>query len=116
MIKCFLANRMRELRKAAGLTQDEVAKYLNIERQTYCNYENQNRTPPLEIVLRLSDYYHVSVDYLLRESEETTAHALFPLSSAEEAYLRSFRSLTPQSQKEVLQFVQFKSLLTSSGK
>ncbi len=34
MIKCFLANRMRELRKAAGLTQDEVAKYLNIERQT----------------------------------------------------------------------------------
>ena len=48
MVKCFLANRMRELRKSAGLTQDEIAKHLNIERQTYCNYENENRTPPLE--------------------------------------------------------------------
>lgn len=36
MVKCFLANRMRELRKSAGLTQDEIAKHLNIERQTYC--------------------------------------------------------------------------------
>ena len=116
MVKCFLANRMRELRKSAGLTQDEIAKHLNIERQTYCNYENENRTPPLEIILLLADFYKISTDYLLRENKQAAPCAFYSLSAAEEAYLKSFRSLSAQNQKEVLQFMQFKSLITLSDK
>ena len=51
MIKSFLASRMRSLRKAKHLTQGDVASQLHIERQTYSNYENSTRTPPLETVI-----------------------------------------------------------------
>lgn len=115
MIKCYLATRMRFLRKAAHLTQDDIAKSLNVERQTYCNYENENRTPPLEFIIRLADFYHVSTDYLLKENAPNAdSDVLFPLSGTEEAYLRSFRALSSQNQKEVLQFMQFKSSIAPS--
>ena len=69
MMKSFLASRMRSLRKARNLTQGDVASQLHIERQTYCNYENSTRTPPLEMVISLAEFYHVTVDYLVREDE-----------------------------------------------
>lgn len=112
MIKPFLSSRMRLLRKEAKLTQEEVAKHLHIERQTYSNYENESRTPPLEIVILLADFYHVTVDYLVREDGRNGDPCQYPfraLTRTEEKFLNSFRSLNDPSQKEVLQFIHFKS-------
>ena len=52
-------------RKKVGLTQADVANYLGVTRQAYCNYENGNREPDLNTLLRLSELYKVSADYLL---------------------------------------------------
>lgn len=112
MIKSFLSSRMRSLRKEANMTQEEVAKHLNIERQTYCNYENECRTPPLETVILLADFYHVTVDYLVREDGVNGDPRQYPfraLTGTEEKFLNSFRSLTTPNQKEVIQFIRFKS-------
>ena len=117
MIKSYLAPRMRLLRKAANLTQGEVAKNLNIERQTYCNYENETRTPPLDIIIAIAEFYHVSVDYLVKEygSNEISDELICqPLSRDEETFINSFRELSAKDQSEVLQFIQFKSYLSSS--
>ena len=62
-----LPRKIRCLRKQAGLTQEDVAKRLDIRRQTYCNYENGSRSLPIETIVLLSDYFHVSVDYLVKE-------------------------------------------------
>lgn len=113
MIKSFLASRMRSLRKARHLTQGDVASQLHIERQTYCNYENSTRTPPLETVISLAEFYQVTVDYLVREDGadgDPLQYPYRPLTNAEETFLNSFRSLPSQSQKEVLQFIHFKSI------
>lgn len=60
---------LRELRTAKGVSQQVVADYLEITRQAYSNYENGNRDPDNETLLKLAEYFGVTVDYLLRGKE-----------------------------------------------
>lgn len=57
--------RIRELRENRDLKQRHLAEYLNCSQQLYSNYELGQRDIPTEILIRLSEFYHVSVDYLL---------------------------------------------------
>ena len=61
---------IRNLRIDAGLTQREVAEYLNIKQNTYSQYEIGVLNYPGDILCRLADYYGVSVDYLLGRTDE----------------------------------------------
>ena len=60
-----LGSQLVKYRKLYHYTQEDIAKYLNIQRQTYSNYENGTREIPIEVVQKLSKYYKVSTDYLL---------------------------------------------------
>lgn len=60
-----LRNIIRDLREDKDLSQKTIASYLNVSQQTYSNYENGNREIPLWAILKLSEYYKVSTDYLL---------------------------------------------------
>ena len=53
------------LRKEKGVTQKDLAEYLQISRQAYANYEAGNRSPDFETLIKLSEYFEVTVDYLL---------------------------------------------------
>ncbi len=57
--------RIRDLREDADLTQTQVAEILGIRQTVYSRYERGFQTIPLEHLIRLADYYRVSVDYLL---------------------------------------------------
>ena len=57
--------RIRDLREDHDLKQRDLAKILNCSQQVYSNYELGQRDIPTEILIRLSQYYNVSVDYLL---------------------------------------------------
>lgn len=57
---------LKELRSAKKVSQQIVADYLGITRQAYCNYENGNRDPDNETLLKLAEYFDVSTDSLLR--------------------------------------------------
>ena len=61
--------RIRELREDHDLTQKEVSKALNCSQQVYSNYELGQRDIPTEILINLSSYYNVSVDYILGISD-----------------------------------------------
>lgn len=56
---------IRDLREDRDLKQKTVASYLGVSQQTYSNYENGHRDIPLWAILKLSEYYKVSTDYLL---------------------------------------------------
>lgn len=60
----ILARRLRECRKAAGLTQGQVAIYCDITEKAYQNYELMTREPKLDILIRIADVFQVSLDYL----------------------------------------------------
>lgn len=62
-----LNEKLRFLRVKQGLTQKQVSEYLHITRSSYCNYETHKRLPSYPLIVLLADFYHVSVDYLVRD-------------------------------------------------
>ena len=65
----ILARRLLALRKERGYTQREVAIYSDITEQTYQNYERMTREPKLEVLVRIADVYHASLDYLVGRTD-----------------------------------------------
>ena len=57
--------RIRDLREDHNLTQSDIAKMLHIKQNTYSQYETGVMALTAEILIKLSDYYGVSIDYLL---------------------------------------------------
>ena len=55
--------RLRDMREDADLTQSTVAQYLGIQQTVYSRYERGARTIPLEHLIRLADFYDVSLDF-----------------------------------------------------
>ena len=70
-MKDILAKRLKECRKAKGLTQMQVATYCDITEKAYQNYELMTREPKLEILVRIADLYQVSLDYLTGRTDRT---------------------------------------------
>lgn len=54
--------KLRELRKIEGWTQEEVAKKLGVSKQTYSHYENETRRPSLDTIQELASVYQVNID------------------------------------------------------
>lgn len=61
----MLYRRIRDLREDSDKTQKELSKILNCSQQVYSNYELGQRDIPTDILIKLSKYYNVSVDYIL---------------------------------------------------
>ena len=64
--------RLRELREAKGVSQQDVANYLGTTRQTYSNYELENRKPDPATLIMLANYYHVPADYLIGQERSVS--------------------------------------------
>ncbi|MCM1161238.1 MAG: helix-turn-helix domain-containing protein [Roseburia sp.] len=61
---------IRNLREDKDKKQQEVADYLHIKQTTYSKYELGKINIPIEVFMKLADYYGVSVDYLLGRSDK----------------------------------------------
>ncbi|MBQ7347830.1 MAG: helix-turn-helix transcriptional regulator [Clostridia bacterium] len=60
---------LRKIRKKKGFSQLKVAMDLSISREALSYYENGKRSPDVQMLLILSDYFDVSIDYLIRGTE-----------------------------------------------
>ena len=56
---------LREIRKKKGLSQQKVAMDLNISREALSFYENGKRNPDISMLVAMSKYFNVSIDYLI---------------------------------------------------
>lgn len=61
--------RLKELRIENNFTQAQIATQLKIQREVYRRYELGQRAVPIDILIKLADYYAVSLDYLVGRSE-----------------------------------------------
>ena len=64
----MLIRRIRDLREDADLKQDVLSKYLNITQSTYSDYENGKINVPIEALIKISDFYKTSLDYLVERT------------------------------------------------
>lgn len=68
----MIYRRIRDLREDNDLTQKEVARELKCSQQVYSNYELGQRDIPTYVLIALSNFYDVSVDYILGLSDNPT--------------------------------------------
>ncbi len=61
----MLYKNLRGIREDRDIKQKEIAKYLNVSQNTYSQYETGVISLTAEVLIKLADYYNVSVDYLL---------------------------------------------------
>ena len=61
--------RIRDLREDKDLTQTQVAKILGMSQTGYSKYETGENDLPTQILIKLSDFYDVSIDYLLDRTD-----------------------------------------------
>ena len=57
--------RLRELREDHDLSQTDIADYLGCSQSVYSRYESGERILPVDVLIKLANYYSVSTDYLL---------------------------------------------------
>ena len=60
---------LKEIRKQRHLNQQKVALDLNITREALSHYENGRREPSLSMLVKMSRYFNVSIDYLITGKE-----------------------------------------------
>lgn len=61
--------RIRNLREDMDLTQTDMARILFCSQRTYSYYESGGHDIPTEILVRIADFYKVSIDYLLERTD-----------------------------------------------
>ena len=59
-----IGQKLKELRKAESLTQQQISEKLNIPRVNYTRYENDAVRPDYETLIKLADFYEISLDEL----------------------------------------------------
>ena len=88
--------RLRELRKSKGISLKELGTIIGVAESTMSLYESGKRQPDYETLLKLAEYYGVTVDYLLRGSEEEQLPEELVILN------RKARNWSPEKRKQLL--------------
>ncbi len=62
--------RIKDMREDSDLTQEKLSSHLNISQRAYSHFETGSRGLPVDILIKVADYYDVSVDYLLERTDK----------------------------------------------
>ena len=99
--------KLKNLREDYGFTQKEVADFLNVERTTYSYYESGRSVPSISTIVRLSELYGVSCDYLIKNSIEceipdNIGDLLSRTCKKEREFLCCFRMISADNQNKIM--------------
>ena len=92
-------NRIKTLREELGMTQQELADKINGAKSTVAMYENESRKPSLEILIKLSEIFNCSIDYILCKTNIRNIEDDFKF-----AYHKETEGLSEDEIKEALEF------------
>ena len=106
----MFGDKLKELRikksPPKGLTQEEVANALGIPRGTYAHYELNKREPDTEMIVKLADFFAVSIDEML--SHKVNGGLYSALTQTEKKILENYRKLNAENKKEIDNLIDFK--------
>ena len=99
-------NNLKILRQERKLSQQTIAKAVGLTRQALCNYENGLREPDFATLQKLSEYFGVSIDYILGNTDvRTVLPSETPLTDGEKALLDLFKRVPQEQQALVLEMI-----------
>ena len=108
----MINERLKQLRTARGLSQNEMADILEVSLSSYQKYEREKNsvTPSLDVLMRIADYYKVSVDYLLGWSTDTPPlsqlASQFNMSALEREIVDGYLSLPEDMREGLMDFLE----------
>lgn len=94
---------LKSLRKENHLKQKDIAKKLNISTGTIGNYEAGNREPDIKTLIKIANYFDVTVDYLIGHSPPTTTHTI--LNDVEKQIINDYRELPTNAKGYLLAYL-----------
>ena len=65
----MILNRCKDIRTDSDLAQRELSEILHISQRSYSHYETGSRNIPIEMLIRLANYYDTSIDYLVGRTD-----------------------------------------------
>lgn len=92
--------RLKELRKEAGLTQKQIAEKFGIKQPNYQQWESGKRKPGEETLKKFADFFNVSIDYLLGKTHNRKSDEI-NLSEFEILYRKTSKNLTERQKKDL---------------
>ena len=96
----MFSQKLKRLRKQHGLTQAQLASELGIGVSTIGMYESNIRNPSYEVLKKISNYFNVSIDYLINEvTDENTCNLDF--------FIEHIKQLTPSQRKQIEDLIEF---------
>jgi transcriptional regulator with XRE-family HTH domain len=98
--------RLKKLRKERNLSQDEVGKPLNISGRTVGNYESGEREPSLGTLIKIADFYDVSLDYLMGRTDSRGLDSV----SEEVSILEKLPDEAKDEVRVLLEYIRYKYL------
>lgn len=108
----MIGQRLKKLRLSQNRTQKEVAVFLQISRQAYGFYENDQRSPDVEMIEKIAAYFGVGPSYIFGE-EQTAAN---PPETLQNPLLDGFEDLNEEDQKRVAEYIKLLKLKYISEK
>lgn len=97
----MIGERLTELRKDIGMTQDELAEKLLISKFTVSSYENNKTTPDDNLKVKIAKIFNVSIDYLLGLVDEPIPY------QDNETVIRISPKLPKQARAEIKEFIKY---------
>lgn len=101
----ILADKIIELRKKSGMSQEELAEKLGVSRQSVSKWESAQSTPDLNRILKMSEVFGVSTDYLLKDEIDLIKSESTADTSIEDVHDETVPPLTHVSMKEANDFL-----------
>ena len=99
---------IKEIRKRCGKSQQEVADYLQIQRASYSNIENNKRDPDTEIIFALSEFFQCSIDEIFGKSPAKPER----LTENQRRVMMIFNGLNAEGQEKAIDYLEY---LSSRG-
>lgn len=107
-----LPERIKELRKAANLTQQELGALFGVAKNTVSQYESGRSTPNDEIKIAMANYFNVSMDYLMGKTDQSGFDSKTPSVFASQitadgiTAIHTYSALSPANKKRVEDYIQ----------
>lgn len=95
-------NRLKDLREDNDLLQKDIAKFLQLDRSTYSDYETNSLNISVNYLKKLSRFYNTSIDYILYKTDKREPYSFFNYeSSSNKNRLKELRISINKTQREI---------------
>lgn len=95
---------LKQLREASSVSQKQLASAVGVSQQSINKYENHKIEPDIDTMIRIADYFHTSVDYLIGHTDiphETEVTSSGELNEEERQLLLGYRKLSDKKRKSI---------------